>query len=299
MKTLNYFPKWNKITLVALSLLVINNIAFAQIKPVNAIYYADQFLMNPAMAGREIELNALLGYRTQMGNFVGAPKGQFLAIDYGFDQKSGIGLKINNDKAGLLRQTRVAATYAYHLQINREDRLSFGVSAVFNNETLNETAINGDLDDADVIAVNDRKTYLESDFGIAYRSKSLTIQGVLPNMIALFKKNGFVAADYSVFFAAASYKFNTDLGTVEPKLVYRGIKGFKNMLDFGTNLQFKSNTNNQFNILGFYHSSKSATVGFGFAFKNRYTFNGSYTVGTAQISGITMNDFEIGLGLKL
>ena len=302
MIKLTYFSKLNKIVLVLLAIVLSqanSDKAVAQIKPANAIYYFNEFLINPAMAGKEEVLKASLGYRQQLSSFNGAPQNQFLAVDYGFDSKSGIGLKINNDKAGLLRQTSIAATYAYHLPLNDLDRLSFGISATFTNDRLNESVINGDPNDPDVADVNQRKTYVDSDFGMTYRGKALTIQAVFPNMVATIKNSRSAEANYALFFSSISYRVETDLGMIEPKVAFRGIKGFKNIVDIGTNFQFKSTTKNQFNIMGLYHSSKNATVGFGINFNERYAFNGSYTMGTTQLQGYSTGDFEIGLGLKL
>ncbi|RZL50077.1 MAG: type IX secretion system membrane protein PorP/SprF [Pedobacter sp.] len=302
MKNLTYFSKLGKIVLTLLATitcLLNSNKSSAQLKPANAIYYFNEFLINPSMAGKEEAFSASLGYRQQLSSFAGAPQNQFLAVDYGFDSKSGVGLKINNDKAGLLRQTTISATYAYHLPINELDRLSFGISATLTNDRLNESAINGDPNDPDVADVNQRKTYVDSDFGMTYRGKALKIQAVFPNMIASLKDSRNTEANYALFFSAISYRIETDLGVIEPKVAFRGIKGFKNIVDVGTNLQFKSTTKNQFNIMGLYHSSKNATIGFGINFNDRYAFNGSYTLGTTQLQGYSTGDFEIGLGLKL
>ena len=300
MKKLEELGKWNKFGIAMLiALFSVNNKTLAQLKPANAVYYFNEYLINPAMAGKEQVLKASVGYRQQLSSFAGAPQNQFLAVDYGFDGKSGIGLKFNNDKAGLLRQTSAALTYAYHLPLNEVDRLSFGLSGTFTNDRLNEGSLIGDINDPDAMDVNQRKTYFDSDFGIAYRNKQLTIQAVFPNMIATLKNNRETEADYSTFFTAVSYQFETDLGLLEPKLTYRGIKGFKNVLDVGTNFLFQSNTKNQFNLMGFYHSSKSATIGFGMTFNSRYSFIGSYSINTTQLQNYSNGDFEIGIALKL
>ncbi|RZK55857.1 MAG: type IX secretion system membrane protein PorP/SprF [Pedobacter sp.] len=301
MKTTTYFRNANKISMIVLVLLCIINSknAIAQLKPANAIYYFNEFLINPSMAGKESAVNASIGYRQQLSSFIGAPQNQFLAVDYGFDGKSGVGLKINNDKAGLLRQTSLAVTYAYHLPLNNDNRLSFGVSASFTNDRLNERILNGDPNDPDIVDVNQRKLYVDSDFGMTYTSKAITVQAVFPNMVATLKDSRSTEANYALFFSSVSYRVETNLGLLEPKVVFRGIKGFKNIVDVGTNFLFNSTTKNQFNVMGLYHSSKNATVGFGINFSERYKFNGSYTMGTTQLQGYSSGDFEIGLGLKL
>lgn len=291
-----------RIAVFAILLMLINSPFYqvsAQLRPANAIYYFNEYLMNPAMAGKEKSTNISLGYRQQMTSFSGAPQNQFLAVDHGFDNKSGLGIKLNNDKAGLLKQTSIAATYAYHLPLGDQERLSFGLSATFTNHRLNESLLSGDPDDPDATGVNERKTYIDSDFGMAYRSASLTIQGVFPNMIATLNNSRITDTDYALFYSAISYRFVTDLGLAEPKLAYRGIKGFKNVVDLGTNFLFNSTTKNQFNLLGIYHSSNNATFGLGITFNSSFSFNSSYTMGTSQLKGYTIGDLELGVSLKL
>ena len=299
MKQILTYPKYKDYTLFVVISLIATYNTLAQLKPVNAAYYANEFLMNPAMAGREELLNASIGFRQQLSSITGAPQTQFLTADYGFDAKSGVGLKVYSDKAGLLRETSVAATYAYHLPLGDESHLNFGIAATFTNNRLNHNLLNGDMDDPDAMDVNRRNTYIDSDFGLAYTSAATTLQAVFPNMVANLKKDKAAEVDHSLFFAAASYRFITDAGKIEPKLVYRGIKGFKNIVDVATNFSFQSGTKNQLNIMGIYHSSKNATFGFGITHNDHFSFNSSYTMGSSQIRSYTIGDLEIGIALKL
>ena len=280
-------------------ILVLSQNAVAQLKPSNAIYFFNEFLVNPAMASRNEKMNATFGFRQQLSSFAGAPKSQSLAADYSLSARAGLGLKFNNDEAGLLKQTSVAATYAYHLPLNEQDRLSFGISVGIKNDKLNETGVSGDLNDPDVVNVNQRKTFIDTDFGVVYSLKALTLQAVFPNMIGVLKDNRNLESDYALFFSAISYKVQTNFGQFEPKAVFRGVKGFKNIVDVGTNFIFESSNDNELNIFGMYHSSKNASVGFGLTFNKNFRINSSYTMSTTELSGNSAGDFELGLGLKL
>lgn len=301
MKTLNILHKkyiFSTIMLFVLLNCSINSV-MAQLKPANAIYYFNEFLMNPALAGHEKVVNTTIGYRKQLTSFNNAPQNQFLAIDYGVDKKSAVGIKFNNDDAGLLRQTSLAATYAFHLPLNKTDKLSFGISASVNDYRLNISLLEGDINDPEIDNVNQRKLYLDTDFGMAYRTNNLTMQVSFPNMISSLNVRENSQSNYALFFSAIGYKFNTNLGIVEPKIVYRGIKGFKSILDIGTNVVFESATDIQFNLFGLYHTSNNATAGFGVNFNQNYSFKGSYTFGTSQLIGYSNGDFELGIGFRL
>ena len=273
--------------------------ATAQLKPVNAIYYFNEYLMNPAMAGKEKVFKGSIGYRKQFSSFGNAPQTQFIAADYGFDTKSGVGLKIFNDQAGLLGETAIAASYAYHLMLTEENRLSFGLSGSYTKQRLNSSSFSGELDDPDVLDLEQRKGVFDSDFGMAYTSETFSLQVVFPNMINTLKNDESNGVNYTTLFAAVSYKLATDLGILEPKLAFRGIKGRNSIIDFGANFTLNASRTNQFNVMALYHSSKNATLGASILFNDRFSFNTSYTIGTGQLNSYSNGDFELGLGIKL
>jgi type IX secretion system PorP/SprF family membrane protein len=178
----------------------------AQLNPLSAQYYTNQYLINPAFAGagQGIKLNG--AYRKLWNNVEGSPLTQNLTVDYGFN-KVGIGLAINNESSGLERQTRVVGSYAYHLQLNNNNQqLHFGVSLGFMSQRLENADIYGDPADPSVGQYNDRKTYLDGDFGIAYTSDKLNIQAAIPNLKSVLKNDVIKLADVATFYTAVSYK---------------------------------------------------------------------------------------------
>jgi len=274
----------------------------AQLHPLSGIYYQNQYLGNPAMAGQEEGLNINLGYRQQWSSMPGAPVTQSLTGDYGFSSKVGLGLNLYNDKAGLLSRTRVMGTYAYHLPLDGESRrLSFGLSLGFMNERLAEEDVNGNPNDVSIGRVNDRETFIDGDFGLAYTSNKLTVQGALPNMKNFFKKDDNEnTVDQSTFFTAVSYKlyFPQSLNGmgIEPKAVYRGVKGYNDILDAGARITFAGEA---LHLMGMYHSSQSATFGAGVNYKQALSIMGMYTTETSALRGYTSGNFELALKVRL
>ena len=112
--------------------------AKAQLDPLSSQYFNNRYQLNPAFAGFEHGTSLNLGYRSLYNNIPGAPVTQAVTIDHGFN-KVGLGLNFVNDKAGLQRQTRVVASFAYHLPLNENDRLNFGVSLGFANQRLSHS----------------------------------------------------------------------------------------------------------------------------------------------------------------
>ena len=272
---------------------------YAQLKPANAIYYFNEYLINPAMAGKEEAFKANVGYRKQLSNFGNAPQTQFLTADFGYDGRSGFGFKIYSDKAGLLRETSVSISYAYHLRLTEENKLSFGLSGSYIKQGLSSGDFSGDLDDPDVIAAEQRKGTFEGDYGMAFSSRTFNAQLVLPNLVTTLKNELNEGINYQTFFSSISYKFETEIGVLEPKLALRGIKGMSSILDFGANFKLNSEGSTAFNVMALYHTSKNTTLGASVAFNDKFSFNTSYTLGGGEISKYSNGDFELGLAIKL
>ncbi|WP_316802920.1 PorP/SprF family type IX secretion system membrane protein [Pedobacter nototheniae] len=292
--------KINKIIAILLFITVSATITKAQLNPNGAQYYVNQYLANPAFAGSVEGFRINGGYRALWNNIPGAPVSQSITGEYGFN-RVGLGLNVANESSGLLRQTRVVATYAYHINLDGEgNQLSFGVSGGFMSQRLDQTDLQGNPNDPMIGLYNSRKTYVDGDFGVAYTNKNLTIQAAIPNLKSFFKKDVVKLADESTFYSAISYKLSlgTGMNTViaEPKFAYRGVRGFDNMWDAGVQVGI---ADQQLFFTGLYHSTESATMGFGMDFKKKYLISGLYTTQTSALSGYTNGSFELNLRLSL
>ena len=285
-----------KVVAFLLMIMTVNQVS-AQLNPMGSMYFQNQYLGNPAFAGAEKGLDLNMGYRKQWTSIPGSPAMQTLTADYAITEKAGIGLNVYNDKAGLFKRTRTVASYAYHLPLNAESsKLSFGVSLGFMNERISNEDIHGDGGDASVGSYNERDTYVDGDFGIAYTGSGLNIQAALPNMKSLFKKDLTTnSVDRSTFYSAVSYKIPLTGFGLEPKLAYRGVKGFDNIIDAGANLSYMDN---KISLFGMYHSSKNSTFGIGLNYQS-IGFSGMYSTATSALSNYANGNFEISVKANL
>jgi len=293
-----YFNTLKTVLLLFVSIMVQQQ-ATAQLNPMGALYFQNQYLGNPAMAGTG-GLNLNMGYRKQWNTIPGSPSTQSITADYGITSKAGLGLSVYNDVSGLFKRTRAVGTYAYHLPINaNDDKLSFGLSLGMMNEHINTDELSGDPNDMSISNFNQRGAYLDGDFGMAYTTGKLSVQFALPNLKGILKQDeirGLI--DRPTFFSAISYKIQTGAETdlqIEPKAVYRGVNGFNNILDLGANLSYAGN---KLNLFGMYHSTQSATYGIGMNYQN-IGFSGMYNTSTAALSNYTNGNFEISLKVNL
>lgn len=255
------------------------------------------------MAGLDKGLNLNLGIRQQWATMPGSPKTQLVSADYNAGKNVGLGVNISNDQAGLLRQTRAVATYAYHVHLGGQNQqLNFGLSAGVTNQRVNYNEVDGDQGDVQIDRYNNQnKAYLDGDFGASYTSNNLTVQGAIPNLNNFFKRNSTVmGVDRSLFITSVSYKFAlADLldGTVlEPKVSFRGVEGYKDILDAGLNLSLK---NDLLHFYTMYHTSQSESFGFGANINKNVQLMLFYTTETAPLKTYSNGNFEVGLKLHL
>ena len=273
--------------------------AAAQLNPAAAQYFVNQYIANPAFAGAGKGSTFNGTYRALWTSIPGAPVSQNLTAEYGFE-KVGIGLSLFNERSGLLGQTRVVATYAYHLPLSESQSLHFGVSGGFLAQRLDNGSVKGSAADPMIGMYNTRKTYIDGDLGVAYTGGRLTAQFALPNLKTLFERNEITVSDQSSYYAALAYRFDIGSGidgvVVEPKAALRGVRGNDDIWDAGVQVGI---ADRQVFFTGLYHSTESFTAGLGMDFRRRYLISALYTSQTAKLNGYANGGFELSLRVLL
>ncbi|MFC3561503.1 PorP/SprF family type IX secretion system membrane protein [Pedobacter jamesrossensis] len=267
----------------------------AQTSPLLNQYFNNTYLANPAMAGLAEGGKADLTFRSQWNDIPGAPLVQNLTATYGWE-KVGLGINMNLDKAGLQRQTRILATYAYHLPLNESAKIHFGLSAGFMNQRIDMQALIGNQNDGQVGAYNsDHRTYFDGDFGIGITSTNFNVDFALVNLKNYFKKDNFKLINTPVIYASTGYNFQLGETQLQPKVAYRSFKDIAGIVDVGA--QFGM-ANQQLLFTAMYHTSKASSFGVGLHYKRKYNINTSYNTQTGSLGDYTAGSFEINLGIN-
>lgn len=276
--------------------------ANAQLAPLGAMYYHNQYLNNPAFAGIGQGLEIDLGHRQQWSSIPGGPKVQVLTGSYAMTPKAGLGLNIYNDQTGLFKRTRIMGSYAYHLPVSSNgDRLSFGVSLGYMDEMVDQGMMDGDPNDPSTRNFNERQQYVDGDFGVAYTSGKLSLQAAMPNLRNSFgfSKDGENVINEPRFFAAASYRIrlseNQGVG-LEPKVAFREVKGMDDIFDLGANFTF---VDDKIGLMAIYHSTKSTSFGVSAELSKTFNLLALYSSNTAALAGQTNGSFELNLKVNL
>ena len=289
MKTIKY---------IIITILLMNT-AYAQLNPIGSVYYQNQYLANPAIAGIERGWQVNASYKVQWTAIEGAPTMQAVTADYGTPgNKIGLGLNFYNENAGVILRTGIKATYAYHLPLNDDQSfIDFGVSAGIINEWIDYDKVIGDPGDLSIQQFNARRWYADGDFGLAYRNKKITIQGGLPNLKRFLNRDiRRNTIDRSLYMAAISYKFFNSNFSIEPKVMYRGVENYKDIIDLGTQFQFFQD---KLVMNAMYHTTNSVTLGLGTYYQNQLRILCLYTTGTTDLGKYSNGEFEISLQYQL
>ncbi len=268
----------------------------AQVSPPASMYFLNEYLYNPAAAGKKEGFNLGVSYKNNLVGENGQSLSNTATLDYG-KGKSGFGLSVNTDKDGLIDINRFAATYAYKIQLSENSDLRFGLSAGVTSLKINSSDIIGDLDDQLIEQYNDQGYIFDGDFGVHYTFDKLSIGAVLPNLRnVVYTENVSDGYNYSTFYFSASYQFLDGPITLTPKVLYRGVKSYDSIIDAGINAQFAEN---KFNLLAFYHSSNSLSFGVGYTALKKYQMQLSYSLPIDNnVKKYTYGGVELGLKLN-
>jgi type IX secretion system PorP/SprF family membrane protein len=281
--------------LIMVCLLAVSNRVVSQSAPFGAQFFENQFISNPAWAGISTGLNVNMNYRNQWRVMAGTPVSQAVTGDYRLTARGqenvGVGLLIFNEKAGLIGRTRVTGTYAYHLVLNDvKQAIHFGLSLGLMSDRLDESSLDAiDPDDQLVSKFNSRRSYIDGDFGLAYTTERLSLQGSLPNLKTMLKKDSSNTVGNPIAFASCSYKIGgaLDVFTIEPKLSILSSTRTGSTIGVGTNLT----TNNRLlSFTGIYMSNGGSMIGLGLTY-DKMSINGYYTSRDKAMGG----DFELNL----
>ncbi len=232
------------VTTIIICLAIITN-GKAQQLPLFSHYYANPFILNPANAGLKGFTNLNLHYRRQYVGITGAPETALISVEGAIpNQKMGLGIIISNDQTDILGRTNVLGTYAYHLQLKNDHKLSFGLSAGFIQNRIDFNNITAfDQNDDALLNQNESRTVFDGNFGIAYDWKDLSIgvaaHEILQNDFVFTRQSDFKELNFnelSHYNATAKYRLhlNDSLGLyLEPIIAIRSVQGIPLQFDGG------------------------------------------------------------------
>jgi type IX secretion system PorP/SprF family membrane protein len=153
--------------------------------PIYSDYLSDNvYLVHPTAAGigncGKIRLTA----RSQWSGIEDAPTLQTLSTHTRVGENTGVGFILFNDKNGYHSQQGVQGTYAYHINLGRNEdshQLSFGLSFMAVNNKVDESSFV--IPDPEISGIVQSENYFNSDVGMAYHNKGFFSYFTAKNII--------------------------------------------------------------------------------------------------------------------
>jgi type IX secretion system PorP/SprF family membrane protein len=270
------------------------------VNPLPSQYFKNRYIGNPAFAGLDSTWHIHAAYRKHTNQIPGAPVAVSFTGDGRVVNRVGIGVNILRDQAGLINRTKLAFTYAYHLPVSqaRNSMLSFGISGSARFDYIDVTKASGDLTDPSIGLYNIRSNYFDADFGMTYTDDQWTLQVALPNLVDHYRKGSKNYSNSGSWNLMASYRYVLEAKdvVVEPLLGFRGIRGYKNIYDFGAQVGLMQE---QLRLSGIYHSSKRFTLGATVALPYHLGLQFYYSSPFSELQNYLGNAFTIGLSWNI
>lgn len=273
----------------------------AQQLPQYTQYMLNEFAINPAVAGKEEFADVRSNNRYQWVGITDAPRTYMLTVHGPMKLKNmGLGMNLFTDIVGPTRRVGLNFSYAYHIKLNEETKVSLGLSA-----GVLQWGIDGhklQLHDAgDENLLTQYQTTYVPDFGagVLVYSKKYYIGIAVPQMyqskINLYPGVESKSKLVTHFNVNGAYKF--DLGEdfkLEPSFILKYATPAPMKLDVGVRGIYRE----QVWLGAAYRHNDAVTALVGYLYKNYLMIGYSYDFSTTNIRRYSSGTHEVMLGLR-
>lgn len=203
--------KWRKTYLLIAWLMTMHNVVIGQTGYFASGIFSNKMLFNPSQAGLRGAGDIHVIFKTAMDNSQsGLAREMVVTGDIPVSQSAGVGLVLQNQSAGLLKQTVFNFCYAYGIKFREDFKLRFGIGAGFKNiraQTNNSSleSIVGDANDPALTAYNSIPPSFYNVFSVSANMKNIELQLVAPNLTAALQNKSLQRLDYVQFQGGISY----------------------------------------------------------------------------------------------
>ena len=285
----------------------ISSLAFiskAQQLPQYTQYFWNDYTINPAFTGLSEFSPIQVGVRNQWTGFGGAPATYSLGGHGAIGNKNmGIGgMLFLDDTGGAISQTGFMANYSYHLLINSDSKLSFGISGVLNQYSYDGNDIQAQSQNDPSLYSNSKSLIPDFNFGLAFTLNNRLRMAA--NQLLESKLNKWNEMNLAVdannrlarhYYLSGSYlaEINNNID-LEPYTVLRSTFVTPIQFELGARLIYKSDFYAGFS----YRYNDAYSVMIGTNIKN-LILGYSYDITTSKLRGYSSGSHEIVLGYRL
>ncbi|MGC6533168.1 MAG: type IX secretion system membrane protein PorP/SprF [Flavobacteriales bacterium] len=143
------------------------------------------YLINPAVAGTKLYTPIMVTYRNQWAGFTSAPTTATLSAHTSLPNRVGIGgIFFTDNTGGAIQRTGVELTGSYHVDLNNQDAVSFGLSGILGQYTFdNEVLEVWDQGDQALQGGMESTLMLDANFGMMVYGQNYSFGFAFPNLV--------------------------------------------------------------------------------------------------------------------
>jgi type IX secretion system PorP/SprF family membrane protein len=264
-------------------------------------YMLNDFVINPAVAGTHDYYQIRSNHRFQWIGLTDPPLTNTLSI-YGPHSKlpMGFGGYIYNDVTGPTSRTGFTGSYAYNVEINRDIRISGGISFGILQYKLDGAQLR--VKEANDLAIQPvvYNTYVpDASIGFyAYADEwyaGFSVSQLLNNRLKLFEDSNGLNKLKSHFYLTGGYKYeiNRDL-IAEPSIIIKGTSPGIYQFDITARVLYQDM------IWGglSYRLKDAVSVLIGYIYDQKFSFGYAYDIGVNDIRSYNSGTHEIMIGYR-
>lgn len=284
--------------LVCLAIYLLCKVGNAQQLPVFTQYIFNKYVFNPAVTGTEDNFSATANYRYQWQGITDAPRTYILSLHGPHKFKNfGLGGALYTDVTGPTSKTGMYLSYAYHIRVANETKLSLGLSGGLMQYRVDGTKINL-ANPGDLTLANTLMTRMVPDFGFgAYLYNKKFFCGLsVPQFIQArldFSDDGTQTLSNltSHFYLNTGYTFQVNREfSLEPSMMMRYVSPIIPQFDVAAKGIYKKNY--FIGVMGRTQTGLSVLAGFQ-STNGKFNFGYAYDVNTVGISAYSTGSHEL------
>lgn len=274
----------------------------AQQLPHYSQYMINDYVMNPAIGGKDPYFQGMSANRYQWGGITDAPRTYILSLHGPLKyQHMGIGGQLFTDIVGPTRRTGGYLSYAYHIPLNDKIKLSFGISAGILQFMVDGQKINLH-DNGDLVLVNALQSVLTPDFSAgAYLYSEhfwvgFSCMQIQQNKLKFFDYMSNTSSVMNRHYCfMAGYRFNAgDDFVIEPSALVNYVAPVPVQFDAGLRAIYKE----KFWIGGSYRNHDAIAAYVGFIYRENLMLGYAYDFTTTDLGNYSTGTHELILGIR-
>ncbi len=275
---------------------------FSQQFPVLDNYLINPVSLSPAFIGKSNKFQTYLTYRTAWTGINGHPQVGYLSADGNLAKNMGVGGSLMLSKSGIYKNFTINLNYAYHLRLQKDHVLSFGINlALYQNSLdISDAVLADPLDPVLTAWDKTSETYVNMGFSMLYNWKNLNFCFAFPllfNNRSLYTTdtNNLLGLDRNwLVYTNYTFDFEKNWG-MKLDLLYRATQFSPWTLDFSVTVQY----NDSYWLGVFYRKNNIFGITAGLAIINSIVINYNYEFSGFVMNGQSGGSHEVTLGYRL